>query len=94
MVSAAFMVRVRPVGPTHTQIVGQAKAHTLGVKLGSYDLVLTGPGGKLITLKNAGVRGAGFEFGGSTLGTGEVGFVNSMTFTAGVPQPLIIFADA
>jgi hypothetical protein len=90
--SVAFMARVRPYGPTHTEILARVGAHTHGQRLGSADLVLTGPSSKTITLKNAEVVGAGFDFGGTQLGTGEIGFVNEMTFSAGAPQPLLIFS--
>jgi hypothetical protein len=91
--SCAFMIRTKPFGPTHTQIIAAVGAHTQGSRLGSADLTLTGQlSAKTITLKNAEVRGAGFDFGGTTLGTGEIGFVNTMTFTAGAPQSLIEFS--
>jgi len=54
--------------------------------------VLSGPNSKTITLKNADAVGAGFEFGGTQLGTGEMGFVTTMTFTSGNPQPLLVFS--
>jgi hypothetical protein len=63
------------------------------------DLALSGPNGKSITLKNADVVGAGFEFGGTRLGTGEIGFVNGMAFSGGgsgqngqAVQPLLVFS--
>lgn len=90
--SVQFMAKVRPYGPTHTQILGIVGGHTAGQRLGSADLVLTGPSSKTITLKNVGLRGAGFEFGGTRLGTGEIGFVTGATFTAGAPDPLLIFS--
>lgn len=90
--SVGYMARVRPYGPTQTQILGQVGEHTHGQRLGSADLVLTGPASKTITLENAEVRGAGFEFGGTTLGTGEIAFVNEMTFTTGVANALITFS--
>ena len=92
--SCAFMARCRPFGPSHTDILAAIGQHSHGQRLGSGDLALTGQlSGKLITLKNAEVRGAGFEFGGTTLGTGEVGFVNTMQFSGGVPGPLIVFSS-
>lgn len=90
--SVGFMIKVRPYGPTHTQIMAAVGAHTAGQRLGSADLVLTGPSSKTITLENAEIKGAGFDFGGTTLGTGEIGFVNEMQFTAGVPGPLLTFS--
>jgi len=94
--SVAFMAKVRPVGPTQTQIAAALLAHTQGLRLGAStnaaDLVLTGPNSKTITLKQADIKGAGFEFGGTKLGNGELGFVTSMTFTAGAPAALLAFS--
>ena len=94
--SVAFMVKARIVGPTQTQIAGALLAHTSGERLASgtngADLVLTGPSSKTITLKECEIRGAGFEFGGSKLGNGEIGFVTRMTFTAGAADPLLVFS--
>jgi hypothetical protein len=96
--SVEFMVKVRPYGPTHTNIdaaIGLNNGRLLGSRFASgsaVDLVLTGPGAKTITLKNADVVGAGFEFGGTKLGTGEIGFVTGMTFTAGVAGSLLEFS--
>ncbi|MGO8678052.1 MAG: hypothetical protein ACLQVX_19590 [Limisphaerales bacterium] len=97
--SVAFMARCRPYGPTHSQIdaaIGVNTGRLLGQQFANgttgADLVLTGPNSKSITLKNADAVGAGFEFGGTRLGTGEVGFVTTMTFSAGAPQPLLVFS--
>jgi hypothetical protein len=91
------MAKARLVGPTHTQLVAQIGTHTSGTLAGSgtnaADLVLTGPGSKTITVKQTELRGAGFEFGGTKLGTGEIGFVTQMKFNgSGVPQPLLTFS--
>ena len=91
--SVKFMAKCRPYGPTHTQILGKVGAHSAGQKLGAADLTLTGPEGKTITLTNTEIRGAGFEFGGTQLGTGEIGFVQATTFTGGAPDPVIIFSE-
>ncbi len=93
--SVNYMVKFRPAGPTHTQIAGKVLAQTLGATLAegsATDLVLTGPSSKTITLKDAEIKGAGFEFGGTRLGTGEVGFVNKMDFTTGAPTSLLEFS--
>lgn len=94
--SVSFMVKGRPVGPTQTQIAGALLGHAAGSRFGAgtnaADLVLTGPSSKTITLKQAEIKGAGFEFGGTKLGNGEVGFVVSMTFTTGAANPLLIFS--
>ena len=94
--SVEIMAKARLVGPTHTQLIGELGTHTLGSLYGSganaADLILTGPNSKIITVKKTELRGAGFEFGGTKLGTGEVGFVTQMTFSAGAPQPLLTFS--
>ena len=99
--SAAFMAKCRPYGPTQAQIeaaVGLNSSRILGSQFANpgYDLVLTGPtvggGAKTATLKNADVYGEGFEFGGTKLGNGEIGFVQSTSFTAGAPGPLLVFS--
>ena len=95
LVSARFMIKARLVGPTQTQILGKLAAHTSGAQLvegSATDLVMTGPGGKTVTLKNCEIFGTNFEFGGTKLGVGDTGFVTSLTFAGGVPQPQLIFS--
>lgn len=92
--SVNCMARCRPYGPTHTQIMARLAAHKHGQRLFQADLTLTSLAGlKTITLKNAEVKGGGFEFGGTTLGTGEIAFVNEIVFSAGIPQPGLIISD-
>jgi hypothetical protein len=94
--SVSFMLKGRPVGPTQTQIAAAVLGHTAGSRFGAgtnaADVVLTGPSSKTITLKQAEIRGAGFEFGGTKLGNGEVGFVISQTFTSGAANPMLVFS--
>jgi hypothetical protein len=97
LTSVSIMAKCRPFGPTQSNIdtaIGLNAGRILGSRFGTgtADLVLTSTSGKTITLKSADVKGAGFEFGGSKLGNGEIAFVNQMTFTAGVRQPLIVFS--
>ena len=93
LANVAFAIHGRPVGPTHTQLATALEGLTIGQKLTTAtDFVLTGPGSKTITLKKAQVTMGGFEFGGTQLGTSEIVFHNSMTFTAGVPDPLLTFS--
>jgi hypothetical protein len=94
-----FLCKGRLYGPTHTEITTATGINSNRV-LGNFiptsnaaDLLLTGPNSKTVTLKNADVVGAGFDFGGTKLGTDEVGFVSGMTFSGGVPQPLLIFSN-
>jgi hypothetical protein len=90
--SCYFMAKCKPYGPSHTDIIAAIGAHIQAQRLGSADLTLTGPNSKVIVLKNAEIKGAGFKFGGTTLGTNDVGFVTQMTFSSGVPGPLITFS--
>ena len=57
-------------------------------------LVLSGPASKCIGMQNATVKGAGFEFGGTKLNNGEIGFVCATYFTGipGVPVPTLAFS--
>lgn len=97
LISASWMVKGRIVGPSHTVIdgaIGINGGRLLGSSFGAgTDLVLTSQLGRTITLYNCDAVGVGFQFGGSRLGTGETGFVSAATFTAGVADPLIEFAD-
>ena len=95
LVSARFMVKFRPVGPTQTQLIGKIAAHSTGAQLvegTATDFVMSGPFSKTVTLKNADIVGSGFDFGGTKLGSDEVGFLSGMTFSTGAPQPLLIFS--
>ena len=96
LATASFMIKLRPVGPTQTQIATALLAHTAGSRFGAgtnaADLILTGPNSKTVTLKQCEIKGAGFEFGGTKLGNGEIGFVPAMTFNTGAPQPQLIFS--
>jgi hypothetical protein len=95
LVSARFMVKFRPVGPTQTQLIGKIAAHSTGAQLvegTATDFVMSGPFSKTVTLKNCEIFGAGFEFGGTRLGSGDVGMVTSLTFSGGQPGPQLIFS--
>lgn len=99
--SVQFMIKGRLTLPTWTQIeanvltgraLGSRWAYP-GAQGSAIDLVLTSAiAGKTITLKNCDVMGEGFEFGGTKLGTGEVGFVSQVSFSSGAPQPLLVFS--
>ncbi len=99
LISVRWMVKVRLVGPTHAQLttaLGLHNGRLVGSGFGTEDdLSLEHASGKSINFIGADVVGAGFEFGGQKLGTGEVGFVNSQLFEGGDGAPLIEFsADA
>ncbi len=94
MTSTRFMLKGRLVGPTHTKLVGAVLAHTSGqvMQHGTVsDFTLTS-GTRTVVLHNTEIRSAPFEFGGTKLNTGEVGFVTSMQFTAGAPTALVTFS--
>ena len=63
------------------------------LQAGSADLAITGADGTtIITLKSAQMVGAGYRFGLSVLRNGEVGWVATRPFVAGVPQALFSIA--
>lgn len=95
--SVRYMARCRPVGPTQAEIVTALKIQdsgVLGERFGNAgaNLVLTGPSGKTITLTKAMLKTAGYEFGGTKLGNGEIGFVQEAVITAGAHTALIAFS--
>lgn len=98
LASVKYMVKCRPYGPTQAQIDAatliQAAGGGLGRRYGAGGSAFTLTGsisGHTITLGNTNLVSAGYEFGGTKLGNGEIGFVNTATFTTGVVQPAIAF---
>ena len=95
LASARFMIKARLSSPNagwHTTLVGKILSHTSGGVLSEgtlagggapLDLKLNGSNGKVITLKNCEVKNANFEFGGTRLNTGEIGFVSTV-----IPAPV------
>ena len=100
LASSRFMIKGRLVGPTHTQLLGKVLAHTHGGILAegaSTNFVLTGTNGKTVTLVNAEIKTAPFEFGGTKLNLGEIAFVTKMAITSSagvvtVPPQLLFSA--
>lgn len=102
LASVEFMARGRPYGPSWTQIQSASQtSRLLGSRWGfpggplaqEQDFVLTSASSaKTITLVNCDVHGAGYEFGGTRLTTGEIGFVTQVKFVGGAPQPQIVFS--
>ncbi len=96
---AAFraMAKCKPIGPTGAQILTnlriQDTGNPLGRRLGANaaDLTITGSN-VTVVLKNAAMKQAGFVFGGKALRNGEVGWVTTTGFTAGVPAALATVA--
>lgn len=98
-----FFIKGRLAGPTHTAIMTQIGTHAQGATLTEatpQDLVLTGPAGtsggsaKTLTLKDCELvlENEAFEFGGTKLGTGSIGFYTKLDFSAGAPGPSLIFS--
>ena len=95
--SVKFMAKLRPVGPTHAQLdsaLALQNSGVLGRRFGAaaqaQSLILTGAiSGKTITLNQVNLVTGGYEFGGSKLGTGEIGFVAATTFSAGAIQAVL-----
>jgi hypothetical protein len=92
LASARFMIKARLVDPTHTAILSRTLAHQAGAPMPqsttAQNLVLTSDGGiagqKTVSLYNCEIRGAGFEFGGTKLRTGEIAFVATATPSSSV----------
>ncbi len=104
--SIDVMAKCIPVGPTasnvlaaHTfQQAGSHRGYSLANPTGSAasaDLVITGAdGATIITLKQANVKGAGFEFGNTKLRNSEIGFVATRPFAAGAETAIFSLAAA
>jgi len=101
--SVAYMASCVPYGPSHTDVLAaiQSSAHAQGKRLTGSTLTLTsGLNSKTIKLQNSQIKGGGFVFGGTALGSSKIGFVTGMGFntdtvpsgSAGQPDPLIIFS--
>lgn len=95
LISARFMIKARIVGPSHTNLLAKILTHSSGALLvegTAKDLVLTGSNGKTITLKNCEVKNAPFTFGGTSLNTGEIAFVQTIPVTGGAASPSLVFS--
>ena len=102
--SLGVMARCVPIGPTPAQILTQLKIQGTGAVRGrslayntlpstADDLVITGADGStIITLKQAGLKTAGFRFGATVLRENEIGFVAAKPFASGVPGALFTLA--
>lgn len=104
-VSLGIMAKCTPVGPTSTQILAAAqiqgglpRGYSLQNDGGGGvipDLEITGhDGSTIITVSAANLKTEGFAFGATKLRAGEVGFVATRKFSAGVQQPLFSLASA
>ena len=89
--SVEVVAKCKLVGPTHTQLVAQLLNRAQGDRMSGlgYGLALTSSGGKVVTLQNCEVHGAGITIGGSEIRYGEVGFVTAYTYAAAVPDPIL-----
>ena len=105
LASVRFMAKLRLVSPnagSHSALMAKILAHTSGGVLSEgtlagggtpLDLKINGGNGKVITLKNTEVKGAGFAFGGTKLRTEEIGFVTTLLPTA-VPGAASTYAPS
>lgn len=105
LASSRFMIKGRLVNNTvaglHSLMVGKVLSHVGGAILsesalannsGAQNFVLTGANGKTVTLVNVEMKSTPFEFGGTKLNTGEVGFVTKVNVAASVPTNSLIFS--
>ena len=92
--SVEVVAKSKIVGPSHTQLIAQLLARASGSRMGNltYGLALTSASGKVITLNNCEIKGAGITTGGTNVRAGEVGFVTAYTFTTpGTTDPILTF---
>jgi hypothetical protein len=106
----SIMAKCIPIGPTSTQILNAMKFQGLTLPRGrgqslqndgaggvTPDLVISGvndAGATAITIGAAQLKTSTDQFGPFKLRTGEVGFVATRKFTAGVPQALFSMTAA
>ena len=100
--SVKIKCSARVIGPTHTQLSALIQAMTLGGQLTAAPngvgtpttLVLSGPQSKTITLNDVTVTldNAGFEMGGTKMGTGTVTFVTKLDYSTGLTVPVMTFS--
>jgi hypothetical protein len=69
--------------PAGTRLSQLAKAANGGASFPS--LAITGTGGVSVTLGNAALKTAGFQFGSKPLRQGEIGFVSTADLSSGMP---------
>lgn len=91
------MAKLIPLGPTEAEILTALKIQGVGAARGrsllasAEDLVISGTG-VTVTVKNAQLKSGGYRFGATTIRNGELGFVATKKFTAGVGDPLFTVA--
>ena len=93
--SVEVVAKTKLVGPSHTQLFAQLLTRTSGQRMANqtYGLQLTSASGKIVTVANCEVKGAGITTGGTNIRSGEVGFVSAYTFTTpGTADPILTFA--
>jgi hypothetical protein len=96
--NVSVMAKCKPIGPTSQQIVDALKYQGAGASrgrsiAGAADLVITGEDTTtIITINKPGLKQAGFRFGSTVLRQGEIGFVATRSFAAGVPGALFTLA--
>jgi hypothetical protein len=96
LTSVQYMVKCRPLGVTYANITAALKSQGTGAARGrslqaaGADLTITGADGTtIIVLKSANLREGGFKFGSTQVRQGELAWMGTRTFSAGVPQALM-----
>lgn len=100
LVSYRVAAKCKPLGPTMAQIAAALYAQGAGAGGGyrlsanAANLVITGSSGITITLGNAGLKSAGYVFGGKPLRQGELAWVSTLPIAAGgtPSQPALTLA--
>ena len=97
--SVSFMAKCRPIGVTYANITAALKSQGTGgrrgrsLQLAAADLVITGEDAStIITLKNANLFEGGFIFGATDVRDGELAWITTRAFAAGVPGALLTLA--
>lgn len=97
--SLAVTARCRPLGITEADLVtalrlqGSGNARGRSLQLNSNDLVITGTGA-VITVKSAQIKSGPMMFGSGALRIGELTWVATRKFTAGVADTLFTVATS
>jgi hypothetical protein len=92
----SVMAKLKPVGPTVAQIEAASKFQGTGFGAGrrrasgtQKDFVITGAG-ITFTIHNCVMKSHGYVFNGKALRNGEIAFVSTLKFTAGVPNTRVV----
>lgn len=91
--SVGCLARCTPASLSPADILAAYDDANMGASVHQGDLAITGADGTtIITLKNAGLVQAGFQFGTSVVRDGELGWLAVATFTSGAHGAIATFA--